>query len=475
MEKKYIDNVYKGMTEYVESKVLTHQDKIYKALKILRHRNINVLQSTIKYILRWELWKEVEGSNEVLIYYSSYEVESWRENIKDLSTNNFQASIMFPPLESLKLKSNVENFTLRLYSVKYSISNPDVNGYLSSALSTNNAADYIDNQNKKNNIAYLGGFRIIFTYQSDLQTYSIQMVTINAENIQEKTINISNYFNYHTTLDKNNKTPNTTIFSTDDISNSDLLGQIRRSNLIYNLGAISYSSERLDSNIVFKMGNIQDRITEESNEITFSDVYGSDSSRFQVDNWITELTLIDNDFTDNNGDTDYLYNTDGQLSSTIKNLSIGKSIDVDGYHWKWSGLTGYVINDDNSGLTILSPNIDLSGASFSSWSGSDQLNLFARTNFIMLFNHKFRLSYTNQSRSFLPNHRKSNYIRVMHSTSMQSEGVRYQKSINLLKYANTTLLDNIELGITSTILHTYYNFFVIFIAIVVLVMLHVVK
>lgn len=445
----------------------TDEAEIFFSLGLINnHQQANSSSATgTKYALRWELWKDVSGSDESVMHYS-VSGGSWDSNILDLSGTSSQASILFPNAETVRLNSEVENFTLRLYSVKFDASAGDGDSNLTSQLSNITPGDtYAAVQAVKNYVGYLGGFRVIFTYSSDLQSYTVQMVTINAEDLVEQSVNIADFFSYHAVQDKNAATPNTAIFTTTDIMNSDLSGEILRSQLTQNLGLISYDGS--DSNMVFRMDNVDSRIREnaEYNHTTFGDVYGTTTSRYSVTNWRTELTLINSDVTGVSGDTDYMFDLSGNLSSELAALAIGQDIAGNGgYHWEWTPGNGSVEYDSGSlGLSIVSPNIDLSGTDLSSWSVGDRLDFFARSNFGMFFNHTFTLTYSNATRSVQS-------LNISVSRNLQSGRVTGQETLKVFRYPDS-MMNTFESNVLTLAHRTYSNSTVIFAMLIILVVM----
>lgn len=416
--------------------------EIFYSLGLVNYWQINDL-TDIKQVIHWELWKE-SGGTEILVQDSSSNTDLL---LDDLSG---QTTISFAFAEDTKIKSSVSSFTVRLYSVKFNSEGDSSPSGLPT--SQTNPGDQIINQATKNKIGYLGGFRILFTYSSDLQSYSVQMVTINAEDLVEETVNIADFFSYHSIPDKNAETPNETIFVTNDISGSNMEGQIRRSQLVENLGAISYNSTNGNSNVVFTMNNIQKRIRENAayNHTTFGDVYGTSNTRFTVSGWSTELTLIDTIQIDS--DTENLFDLSGALSSSVftDDIIIGKSTLSTGYHWRWNSFSDSdaSVAGNSNNLQIVSPAIDLSSASLSEWSLAERLDFLSRTNFAMFFNHRFTLTYANSRGS------QSANMAISMTRNINSGIVKRQPTLQSFAYPNT-LMNSVESTVLNVALQAH--------------------
>lgn len=184
--------------------------------------------------------------------------------------------------------------------------------------------------------------------------------------------------------------PNLIHFSQFGVSTDEIL----RSQLITDLGA-------LGKEVIFIMKDIDKRIgnDENRNSITFADVYDTDPKYYQLSDWSISLRLIDDSIT--------------QLDKN-KGEIIG-SKGIEGWQWEFNKpliQDGIITNDgiNNGGLTITSPSIDLTYATFGelpsstnanlvSWTIGERLDFLSRSNFYMLFEHNFYLNYSKDGQS----------------------------------------------------------------------------
>lgn len=249
------------------------------------------------YKLRWEIWSTSQG-NETRVAYSSDIADSKYPNVTQFTqqSGNNLVNVLNLVLDwetNLQINSSISAFTWRLYIINPHRENVSNDESLNNSLSTITSPGYYLNNNAllKKCIGYIGGFRIIFTYSDNLQSYSVQMVIINSEDLVEQAINIADFFNYHTIQDLQNNKPNTQVFEVTGLNDD-----IQRSQMVQNLG-------NLGANVVFNMPNVNSRIRENDKYIhtTFGDVYGSNPSRFEITDWQTKLKIVE-------PTTDFIYN-----------------------------------------------------------------------------------------------------------------------------------------------------------------------
>ena len=292
-----------------------------------------------------------DGPNSQLCYYAENNVNVFDKTVlNDGGVSIYiRKSTVSLPLDwtsGLQVKSNIESFTWRLYIVnpdrKDLYKEPVLSNPLSSIDTPSSVLD--GDSNLKKCIGYIGGFRIRLTYSDDLQSYTVQMVIINAEDLEVANVAIADFFDYHNIPSYDNLSyPNLQVFNVIGLSSD-----VQRSQLINNLGVLGNS-------VTFTMPNIDKRIRNDPylNHTTFGDVYGNFPSRFTVSDWVTKLKLaeIPNDL-DLSGD---------DLTSRL--TTIGKGTGSN-WQWKWD-MTG---TDDIITDWVLVDHIPpLSGFSTNAW------------------------------------------------------------------------------------------------------------
>ena len=408
---------------------------IYYLLSILNTSNTDPLTNN-DFVLRWELYRI--NIDDVLVQGGTPIIFSNGDDIPNIynfgidANGKSQITLTFPVNDNFVINSEIESFIFRVYIVKANVDN----SFLTDLLSVNTPGDYINTQYRKNNIGYLGGFKINFTFASDLASYTVKLSTIISENIQQKYVSIADYFQYHSNPDVNGVRQNENIFGCNGLTKD-----VARSELVNNLGAMGTS-------ISFYLNNIDKRINTETNHTSFADVYGSNPSNFSITYWQIRLKLCE--------DLPVI-GSNGEQSTVIGNT------DVNGWQWQWNNGTpnlNHITYSNEEGLTIMSPfyinlstaTFDGSGNSLIEWTTGDKLNLLSRSNFYMIFEHTFGLEV-----SYNRNSKQINLIMLfnMFTKNQKIIGIKDQSTVINVMYANTTL--NVLQQLYYNIYRSVYN------------------
>ena len=133
---------------------------------------LSILNTSNNFVLRWELYRInvddalVQGGTPI-IFSNGDDIPNIYNFDKNVNGKS-QMTLIFPIRDEFIVNSKIKSFIFRLYIVKGNVNE----SYLTDLLSVNSPGDYVNTQDKKNKIGYLGGFKINFIFTSDLTSYT---------------------------------------------------------------------------------------------------------------------------------------------------------------------------------------------------------------------------------------------------------------------------------------------------------------